>query len=55
MTYYIAHNNQDTFHTGYFNEGEAVSTGQPYFETFDNETDWLSRCAELGIELESEE
>lgn len=45
--WWIAHNNVDVFHYGQIYEGENLTTGQPFFETFDNKIDWDNRIEEL--------
>ena len=51
--WYIAHNGGSIIHPGIAYEGCQVTTGQPYFETFNNETDWLVRLTELGYQPEN--
>jgi hypothetical protein len=53
-TWYIAHNNGEIIHYGVVFEGSQVTTCQPEFETFDNESVWNARKAELGITPEME-
>lgn len=57
-TWWIAHNNNDVVHFDMAREGLVVSTGQPFFETFDNKFDWEKRITELQnqpIEIEDED
>ena len=50
-TWYIAHNGLDVVHYGDIEVGDVV-TGQPMFETFDNEPEWRDRLKDLGVEPE---
>jgi len=45
--WWIAHNNIDVFHYGQIYERQNLTTGQPFFETFDNKIDWDNRIEEL--------
>ena len=45
--WWIAHNNVDVFHFGQIYEGQNLTTGQPFFETFDNKNEWDDRIEEL--------
>jgi len=47
-TWYIFHNGVDVFHHGYIENGN-LSTGQPNVEIFENEQDYIDRCAQLNI------
>lgn len=52
--WFIAHNNNDVV-IGAFNEqGTRIETGQPYFEVFDNEQEYLNRLTELGVTPQEE-
>lgn len=53
--WFIAHNNVDVFVFSFNPQGTTIETGQPFLEVFNNEEDWLARCAELDITPENEE
>lgn len=48
-TWWITHGIYVTY--GYVETGE-VGTPNPYWETFDNETEWKIRLLELGVEIQ---
>lgn len=47
QTWWIAHNNDSVFHYGSAAEGQRITTGQPFFETFDNRIQWEARLLEI--------
>lgn len=47
--WFIAHNNADVVISAFNEQGTIIETGQPYFEVFDDEQDYLNRLSELGI------
>lgn len=55
ITYYIAHNEKDIFHYGFYEEDESFETGQPIVETFDDKEKWIERMNELKIEHNDKE
>lgn len=49
--YWIAHNNDDIVHYGWSPDMAQVTTGQPELESFANQAAFISRLAELGVNL----
>ena len=49
--YWIAHNNDDIVHYGWAEDMTQVYTGQPELESFANQDAFISRLAELGVNL----
>jgi len=49
-TWYIAHDNDKTFHYGVCEVGTNLDTGQPYLEEYYTEKEWIDRLAEFNIE-----
>ena len=48
--FYLAHNEVDVFHYGSLQEGQTVTTGQPFLEYFETEQGLIDRVLELGQE-----
>lgn len=49
--YWIAHNNDDIVHYGWSPDMAQVTTGQPELESFADQAAFISRLAELGVNL----
>lgn len=52
IMWFIAHDGDTIVHHGKLLPGNQVTTGQPFFETFDNEEDWTARKMVLGVQEE---
>ena len=52
MKYYIAHNGNDIVHYAQVADDEIFISGQPIIEEYENETEWINRLKELGVEYE---
>jgi hypothetical protein len=48
--FYLAHNEIDVFHYGSLQEGQIVTTGQPFLEYFETEQELIDRLLALGQE-----
>jgi len=48
--YWIAYNNEGVVHYGENVPPAITQTGQPFFETFDDEEAWGVRLRQLGVE-----
>lgn len=49
--YVICHCGHDVVHYFPVTAGSTLSTGQPEYEEFDSQEEWLSRLAELGVDI----
>ena len=43
---------QGIVHYAQVEDGQTFDSGQPIIEEFDNETEWIERLNELGIDYE---
>jgi len=48
--FYLAHNEIDVFHYGSLQEGQTVTTGQPFLEYFETKQELIDRLLVLGQE-----
>jgi len=48
--FYLAHNEVNIFHYGSIQEGQTVTTGQPFLEYFETEQNLIDRLLALGQE-----